>query len=356
MEAQIKALQVENTQLKEALREAQGAENRTEHAHDELTRRVKTLEAELETLRADLEAGARKLEERITENEQLGRELAVARKELADQRDSADEVERKARELDDRKAELDSVTKALAEARAEIERMTPFEAEVQRVEGLEDRITELQEVIINKEKDVAEMQEKLDSEAARSYRLSQRRIPMLNAELEHAQESSRDLERKLQKAELRANTFEEKARELEDKQSELQRALQAAKARAQDTAIIQHGDVKPEEIVGDEVRRLTNRMRELEEERVRLSADLRKLSEAQRNELTKHSERADRLESESDERYENLLKQRTQMRVLRERMIGMLKLAEDLNATAQNQRQPLLEAMRKLADVPPEAN
>src|SRR5690606_20176170 len=110
-------------------------------------------------------------------------------------------------------------------------RMAPFEAEMQRVEGLEDRITELQEVIITKEKDVAEMQEKLDSEAARSYRLSQRRIPMLNAELEQAVESNRELERKLQKAELRANTFEEKARELEDKQTELQRALQAAKAR-----------------------------------------------------------------------------------------------------------------------------
>src|SRR5690606_39067954 len=154
-------------------------------------------------------------------------------------------------------------------------------------------ISEFQEALVAKEKESAEMQEKLDSEAARSYRLSQRRIPMLNAELEQAQESNRELERKLQQAELRANTFEERARELEDQQSELQRALQAAKARAQDTAIIQQGDTKPEALVEDEVRRLTNRMRDLEAERVALQADLRKVSDAQRAELERHSTRAD---------------------------------------------------------------
>lgn len=356
MDAQIKALQTENTQLKEALKEAQGAETRTEHAHDELNRRVSELEAELKSLREELAEGARKLEERIKENEALGRELALARKELADGRDAADEVERKARELDDRRAELDALTQALAEARGEIERLAPMEAEVKRVENLEDRITDLQEALVAKEKDLAELQEKLDSEAARSYRLAQRRIPTLNAELEQAQEAQRELERKLQKSELKANTFEEQAKELENKLADMQRALQGAKARAQDTAIVQAGDVDARQLVGDEVRRLTNRLREVEEERARLFDTLRKLGDAHKAELELHSGRAEKLELEADQRYESLLKQRTQMRVLRERISGMLKLAEDLNATVSGQRQPLLEALRKLADVPPDTN
>lgn len=356
MDAQIKALQTENTQLKEALKEAQGAESRTEHAHDELSRKVHELESELKDLREELAEGAKKLEERVRENEALGRELAVARKELADGRDAADEVERKARELDDRRAELDAVTGALAEARAEIERLAPMEAEVKRVENLEDRITDLQEALVGKEKDLAEVQEKLDSEAARSYRLAQRRIPALNAELEQAQEGQRELERKLQKAELKASTFEEQARELETKLADMQRALQGAKARAQDTAIVQAGDVDARQLVGDEVRRLTNRLREVEEERGRLFDTLRKLGDAHKAELELHSGRAEKLELEADQRYESLLKQRTQMRVLKERISGMLKLAEDLNATVSGQRQPLLEALRKLADVPPDTN
>ncbi|MCB9933285.1 MAG: hypothetical protein H6841_07685 [Planctomycetes bacterium] len=356
MDAQIKALQTENTQLKEALKEAQGAESRTEHAHDELHRRVQQLEGELRDLREELADGAKRLDERIRENEELGRELAVARKELADNRDAADEVERKARELDDRRAELDAVTLALAEAKAEIERLAPMEAEVKRVENLEDRITDLQEALVGKEKDLAEVQEKLDSEAARSYRLAQRRIPALNAELEQSQESQRELERKLQKAELRANTFEEQAKELETKLADLQRALQGAKARAQDTAIVQAGDVDARQLVSDEVRRLTNRLRDVEEERGRLLDSLRRIGDAHKAELALHSDRAEKLELEADQRYENLLKQRTQMRVLRERITGMLKLAEDLNATASGQRQPLLEALRKLADVPPDTN
>lgn len=356
MDAQIKALQTENTQLKEALQEAQGAESRTEHAHDSLARKVKEVEGEVQNLRTQLQESADKLDARIKEHEELGRELAVARKAIADQRDSADEVERKGKVIEDRQAELDSVTQALAEARAEIERLAPFENEVARVEGLEDRITDLQESLISKEKDVAELQEKLDSEAARSYRLSQRRIPSLNAEVEQLQESNRELERKLQKAELKGNTFEEKSRELEDKIADLQRALKSAKARAQDTAIIGAGDTDPEQLVGDEVRRLTNRMHELEEERATLAGSVRKLAETHKSELQKHMGRADNLERESDERYEHLLKQRTQLRVLKERISGMLKLAEDLNSTASSQRQPLLEALRKLADVPPDTN
>jgi chromosome segregation ATPase len=356
MDAQIKALQTENTQLKSALKEAQGAESRTEHAHDALGRKVTELEQEVKDLRSELELGSKKLDAKIRENESIGRELAVAKKELADGRDASDEVERKSRELDDRRAELDAVTKALAEAREEIERLSSMEDEVKRVESLEDRITDLQEAMVAKERDVAQLQEKLDSEAARSYRLSQRRIPTLNAELEQAQESARELERKLQKADLKAGTFEEKAKELEDKLNDRQRALHGAKARAQDTAIVQAGDVDSSQLVSDEVRRLTNRLREVEEERGKLFDTLKKLSELHKSELTQHSLRADRLEQESDERYEDLLKQRTHMRVLRERILGMLKLAEDLTNTAQGQRQPLLEALRKLADVPPDTN
>lgn len=97
--------------------------------------------------------------------------------------------------------------------------------EALRVPALEDRAAALQEQLSARERDVAELQEKLDTEAARSYRLSQRRIPALNKEIEDAQEANRELERKLQKAELRNQTLDDQARELKDKVADLERAL-----------------------------------------------------------------------------------------------------------------------------------
>ncbi|MCC7509048.1 MAG: hypothetical protein IT464_06710 [Planctomycetes bacterium] len=356
MDAQISALQSENTRLKEALQEAQGAESRAELAHDELGRRVEELNARLKATEEKAESAAEEAEALARKNEELGRELALSRKAVADTRDASATLERDTKELDDRKAEVAQITKALADALAEIERLKPFEKEAQRVEALEDRITELQEKVLAREKDAAEAQEKLDTEAARSYRLSQRRIPALNKEIEDSQEHTRELERKLQKAELKANTFEEQVKELQGKLSDLERALHGAKARAQDTAIIQPQDADASAMVSDEVRRLTNRMREVETERAKLADSVRRLDDAQRAELKRLSDRADRLEAESDERFDNLLKQRTQLRILRERLNGMLRLAEDLGKADRDMGKTLLDAIRKLADVPPDAN
>ncbi|MBX3460294.1 MAG: hypothetical protein KF696_10105 [Planctomycetes bacterium] len=356
VQAQLTALQSENAQLKEALKEAQAAEARAELAHDELRREIEGLQQQLTSAELRLEEGADAAARMRAESEELGRELALARKQVADVRDAGAAVERGAKELDDRRAELDQLARALADARTEVERLTPFEKEAERVIALEDRITELQQQLLAREKEAAEAQEKLDTEAARSYRLSQRRIPALNKEIEDAQEHNRELERKLQKAELKANTFEDQVRELTEKLGDLERALQGAKARAQDTAIIQPQDADANALVSDEVRRLTNRLREVEAERTRLTERVKMIDAGQKDELKRLSERADRLETESDERFDNLLKQRTQLRVLRERINGMLRLAEDLGKADRDMGKTLLDAIKKLADLPPDIN
>lgn len=354
MEAQLAALQAENTQLKEALREAQGAEARAGHAHDELQRRVESLQIENAALRADLDAARSQVEARLAELENLGRELAGARKQIADHADAALAVTERTAELDAQKAELDTARAALEEARRQISQMQESASEGARVPALEDRAAQLQEQLSAKERDVAELQEKLDTEAARSYRLSQRRIPALNKEIEEAQESNRELERKLQKAELRNQTLEDLANELKAKAADLERALSSAKARAQDTQIIAPADADSRSLVEDELRRTANRLREVEAERAKLAETLRRLGENHSLELTRHMARGDKLEKESEQRFEALLGQRARMRVLRDRVQNMLQVAEDLAQSKDGQRKVLLEALRKLAELPAE--
>lgn len=355
MDAQLRALQDENTQLKAAIAEAQNAEARAGHAHAELSRRNEQLEEELENTRAEARDLREQLDARIRENEQTGRELALARKELADGRDAGEEVKRRLSEIDARGAELAKVSGELTAARDEIERLGEFEREMGRVSALEDKITTLQQQLLEREKTVAEMQEKLDTEAARSYRLSQRRIPALNREIEEAQEHMRETERKLQKAELKAATFEEQSNELKNQITELERALQGAKARAHDTQMITAADARPGAVVEDEVRRLSNRLREAESERAKLIESFARLSASARDDSARLEARMQRLEKESDERFEKLVGQRTSMRILRERVQGLLKLAEDIAQSDGQGRKPLLETARKLAELPPDA-
>lgn len=356
MEAQLVALQAENTQLKEALREAQGAESRTEHAHDALQRRVQELEQENAGLRQDLLSARRAIDLKVNELEQVGNDLARARKELADRGDEAAQVKAQLADMDARKSELVAAQSALAEARAEIARLAESAREAARVPALEDKLSALQEQVVAKDKEIAEAQEKLDTEAARSYRLSQRRIPALNKEIEDAQETNRELERKLQKAELRAQTLDDQATELKNRIADLERALGAAKARAQDTQVIAPADVDARNLADDELRRTSNRLREVEAERAKLAETLRRLGEAHGTELSRHVSRGEKLEKESEERFESLLAQRTQMRVLRERVVNMLQVAEDLAGAKDGQRKVLLDALRKMAELPPEKN
>lgn len=355
-EAQLNALQAENTQLRDALAEAQGAESRTEHAHDELRRKLAELEAENAGLRAEVEQARAALDARLADLEQAGRELALARKDLADQRDAAAAVAERTAALDAQKAELEAALAALAESRSQVAALQEGAGEALRVPALEDRAAALQEQLSARERDVAELQEKLDTEAARSYRLSQRRIPALNKEIEDAQEANRELERKLQKAELRNQTLDDQARELKDKVADLERALSGAKARAQDTQIIATGDVDARSLVDDELRRTANRLRDVESERARIAESLRRLGEAHGSELSRHMARAERLEQESEQRQEALLAQRTQLRVMRDRVQNMLQVAEDLSQAKDGQRKILLETLRKLADFPGDKN
>lgn len=356
IEAQLNALQAENSQLRDALKEAQGAENRTEHAHDALQRRIAELETENAGLRSDLDQARTQVEGKLAEIEQLGRDLANARKELADQGDAARSVAERTAQLDLQKAELDAANAALAQARAQIAELQEAATEAGRVPALEDRAAKLQEQLTAREKDVLEMQEKLDTEAARSYRLSQRRIPALNKEIEDAQEANREFERKLQKAELRNQMLEDQSGELKNRVADLERALSGAKARAQDTQIIASGDVDSRALADDELRRTSNRLRDIEAERVKLAETLRRLGEAHNTELSRHMSRAEKLEQESEQRFETLLGQRAQMRILRERVQNMLQVAEDLAGAKDGQRKVLLESLRKLAELPPEKN
>ncbi|MDC1142985.1 hypothetical protein OAU50_07835, partial [Planctomycetota bacterium] len=208
MDAQITSMQAENTQLKEAMKEAQSAESRTEHAHDQLGQQVKTLEDKLNEEQEALKTAKAKVEESLEQNEELSRKLAVAEKELADNRDAIADVDKKAAEFSDHQAELDRVTKALAEANSQIETLTTEAKEAEKLRAVADELISLKTELDQKTGSIEVLQEKLDTESARSYRLSQRRIPALNQEIEDAQESVRELEAKLQKAELKSKTFE----------------------------------------------------------------------------------------------------------------------------------------------------
>jgi DNA repair exonuclease SbcCD ATPase subunit len=352
----IRALEAENTELKDSLNEIQQAEDRTGQAQETLGRKVTELTEQLRAAESAADEARAEAEGLLKENEALNRELDQSRVELADTRGASDSFEINLKELDDRQAEAATLAESLAQAQQEVQRLQEYEREAQRVEALEDRITELQESLLDKEKEAAEVQEKLDTEAARSYRLSQRRIPALNRELEETQEHTRELERRVQKAELKAETYEGKVKELTDQVADLERALQGAKARAQDTAVIAPGDSNAAELVADEMRRLTNRVREVEAERANLAETFRKIDDGRRTELTKLEARAERIERESDERYESMLKQRTELRVLRERIAGMLRLAEDLSKADHNQGGTLMKAIRKLAEAAGEEN
>ena len=354
MEAQLNALQAENTQLRAALTDSQQAEARAEHALDDVSRRLSAEQQQKRDADASEAEGRTQLEQLRAAHEALSRELALARKELADGTEAAAQVDQRQREQGDRDAELRTVTEALAKAKAEVERLAPLAAEAERVAGLEDRITRLQEGLVAKEKEAAEVQEKLDTEAARSYRLAQRRIPALNKEIEESREAVRELERKLQKAELRAQTLVDQGRELKDKLAEMERALVGAKTRANDTAIIAPPGAESGALSQDETRRLANRLRETEEERAALARRMGELDALHGAELQRHSRRADELEKESEERLEQLLAARKQARALRERVANLARLAEELAGARDTQKVSVLKSLRDLATLPPE--
>lgn len=311
--ARLKKLEAENSELKQALAESRRAEDRTSHAHEALNRRVEALQSQLEAADGIASEQLAKSERLAEENRKL--------QEAASAQSAQDE----------------------ALSKEEVERLRGFESEAGRVSALEDRVSQLQEQLLGKEKEAADLQEKLDTEAARSYRLSQRRIPVLNREIEEAQEQVRELERKLQKSELTSKAHEEKVAELTLRLEELERRPGNEGADEQQAPRLQA-----------QLTLLTSRLRDLEGERAALLATIGAIDEGRAAELKKLEERADSLEVEGDQRYAALLKQRTQLRVLRERIGGMLRLAEDLSQADPDQGRTLLEAIRRLADLPPD--
>lgn len=359
MDAQIGSIQAENVQLQEAMKEAQQAESRTEHAHDQLDLSVKDLRQKLDLESASLAESKTEIEVVVTANEELSRKLAVAEKELADNRDVTADVDRKSAEFADHNAELERVTKALSGAVADNEKLKGVQAEIDSLKGVTEELSVLKAELEEKSKRVANLQEKLDTEAARSYRLSQRRIPALNTELENSHEAVRELEAKLQKSELKSRTLDERFQDEKTRTSNLQRALEGAKARAHDTQMISAPSNSPDnqdttQLAEDELRRVTNRLHEVESERSQFADRFQEVTQAHSSDLAKTSARADRLEVESADRFETLLSQRTDLRLLREKVTGLIKLAEELSNSVANERGVIMSSMRKIAVLPEE--
>jgi chromosome segregation ATPase len=332
-EQQVSALQAEVSRLKRDVVEARKAAPAA--SGDEALKR------EIAELREEVVTAHQLVEAKLAEIEQITHDLVAARAELAD----------RARAAESRTADMQALQQQLAEA---VQRAEQNAAEAGRVPALEDRITAMQEQFNAKDNEVAELQEKLDTEAARSYRLSQRRIPALNKEIEDAQENAREMERKLQKAELRSQTLDDQATELRARVADLESALAGAKARAQDTQIVAPADMDSRAVAEDELRRAASRLREVEAERSQLAESLRRIGDAHGLELGRHSTRADKLEKDAEQRLQELLGQRAALRNMRERVQNMLHVAEDLASARDSQRKVLIDALRKLAELPPE--
>jgi chromosome segregation ATPase len=244
---------------------------------------------------------------------------------------------------DDRGA-MEQMGRDLEDAHAEVARLAPFEQELQRVEALEDRITELQQALLLREQEIAELQEKLDTESARSYRLSQRRIPALNKEIETLTGQVREFERKLQKSELKLATVEERNLDLLAQTSGLQRDLQDARDSMRQTAVLRRADNNE---LADQLRR---RLQSSETERLRLTETLQSIGDRNKALIEDVVARAERLEQEGDRHHEALLAARRELKVRGERLAAIAKLADDLGGQNPGKTSPLLEAIRKLCE------
>jgi chromosome segregation ATPase len=239
--------------------------------------------------------------------------------------------------------ELEQLGRDLEDAQAEVARLAPFEQELQRVEALEDRITDLQQALLLREHEVAELQEKFDTEAARSYRLSQRRIPALNKEIETLTAQVREFERKLQKAELKLATVEERNLDLTAQIGSLQRDLQDTRNSARQTAVVRRAENNE---LADQLKR---RLQESETERVRLVEALQSIGGRNKALLAEVSGRADRLEQEGDKHHAELLAARKDLKIQTDRLASIAQLVEDILQDSSTSHSPLLDAIRELS-------
>lgn len=349
----------EEARLRAALEEAQGAIARVEHANEELSRRLKDAEQRSAEQRKQAEGARAEIEQKVSSIEQLQRELALAKNELAQMGDQAADVVRRGREIDDRKAELDRVTMALANAQMEL-------AQARGVaDGAEARIKQAEERAAAAEaaaaadkkratdldREAKEARERLDTEAARSFRLSQRRIPALQNEIaaEHAQ--NMELRRKIEKIEAEKRVIAEQQQEAQAKAEELERALAAAKARMSDTEIIRAGSAPTAAALADEeIARLAARAKAAEEERKRLADLLERMETGRKEEMRAYEQRLAQVNTQADEKLEQAIAARKQARELAVKLGQAMKLAELLaGARGEGERKPLMEKIAELS-------
>lgn len=352
----------EEARLRAALEEAQSAIARVEHANEELARKVKDLDAKLAEARRAAENAHAETEQKAKLAEQFERELALAKNELSQLGDQAADVVRRGHEIDDRKAELDRVTMALAQAKMELaEAKGIAEGAEARIKDAETRASAAEAAAAMEkkraadfERDAKEARERLDTEAARSFRLSQRRIPSLQNEIaaEHAQ--NMELRRKIEKLEAEKRVISEQQLEAASKAEELERALAAAKARMSDTEIIRAGAGHTAASLADEeIARLAARAKAAEDERKRLADQLDRKETARKEEMRAYESRMAQVNAQSDERLEELLAMRKQARALATRLSQAMKLAALLaDAKGPAERQPVLD---KIAEIAKEA-
>ncbi len=349
----------EEARLRAALEEAQNAIARVEHANEEIARKAKDLDAKLAEAKRAEQAAREEVEQKAKLAEQFERELALAKNELSLLGDQAADVVRRGHEIDDRKAELDRVTMALAQSQMQL-------AEAKGIaEGAEARIKEAEaraqsaeaaaamekKRAADFERDTKEARERLDTEAARSFRLSQRRIPSLQNEIaaEHAQ--NMELRRKIEKLEAEKRVIAEQQLEAATKADELERALAAAKARMSDTEIIRAGAGHTAASLADEeIARLAARAKSAEDERKRLADQIDRKESSRKEEMRAYEVRLVQVNAESEQRLEQLLTLRKQARALATRLSQSMKLAALLaDAKSAAERQPILDKIAEIA-------
>ncbi|CAG0974143.1 hypothetical protein PLCT2_01522 [Planctomycetaceae bacterium] len=349
----------EEARLRAALEEAQGAISRVEHANEELSRKAKEAEARVAEQRRAAEDAREQSEQNAARIEQLERELALAKNELGMLGDQAADVVRRSREIDDRKAELDRVTMALAESQMRLAEAKGIaegaEARIKEAEAraaaAEEKTAADKKRAADLEREAKEARERLDTEAARSFRLSQRRIPSLQNEIaaEHAQ--NMELRRKIEKIEAEKRVIAEQQKESAAKAEELERALAAAKARMSDTEIIRAGASPSAAALADEeIARLAARVKASDEERKRQGDMLERMEQSRKEEMRAYEQRLAQVNAQADEKLEQLLAMRKQARALASRLAQAMKLAELLaDARSAQEKQPLLERIAEIA-------
>jgi DNA repair exonuclease SbcCD ATPase subunit len=208
--------------------------------------------------------------------------------------------------------------------------------EAGRIPELEGRIHDLQEALLHREREARELQEKLDTEAARSYRLAHRRIPALNREIENAQQQLRELQRRLAKAELRAETEQTRANELE-------------------AALKQQGAKRPVQLADEEeLKLLRARVEVLDQERAQLADALAQGAREHREAVAGWLARIERLEAGTQARASETFTLRARLRALRGRLERVHELTRELTELAPGAPAALIEGIARLCDAPAE--